>query len=80
MAPGTEMENQHTLIKGYRDLSQEEIDQINAIKGQGLVIKDMLDKISELPGVDARWLAIARTHLQEGFMCAVRSIAKPEGF
>ena len=29
---------------------------------------------------DPRWLAIGRTHLQEGFMAAIRSIAKPTTF
>lgn len=30
--------------------------------------------------VDKRWVAIARTHLQEGFMALTRSVAKPESF
>ena len=30
--------------------------------------------------IDKRWLAIAKTDLQKGFMSLVRSIAKPETF
>ena len=28
---------------------------------------------------DARWKSIARTHIQQGFMAAVRAIARPHG-
>ena len=37
----------------------------------------------EAPGavwVDARWLAIGRTELQQGLMAWTRAIARPEGF
>lgn len=41
------MENQHKLIKGYRDLSQEEIDLMNKIKELasqvGEVVKQVVD-------------------------------------
>ena len=30
--------------------------------------------------IDPRWLAIGRTHLQEGFMAVIRAIARPETF
>ncbi len=55
------MDNQHKLIKGYRDLTQDEIDLMNA-------------------SIDKRWLIIAKTDLQKGFMSLIRSIAKPETF
>jgi hypothetical protein len=28
--------------------------------------------------IDPRWMAVAKTHLQEGFMAFVRAIAQPE--
>jgi hypothetical protein len=83
------MENQHRKIKGYRDLSQAEIDIMNKIKATGEQVRELLNGISygnpsggEAPeGIaDARWLAIAKTDLQKGFMSLVRSIAKPESF
>lgn len=75
------MDNQHRLIKGYGELMREEIDAINAIKtvadSVGKVIKD----VEQLPcGVDMRWVAIARTELQQGFMALARAVARPEGF
>lgn len=73
------MENQHKLISGYRDLSQEEIDLVNAIKEKGNEIGAIFDGLDAMD-VDKRWLAIGRTHLQQGIMATIRSITKPEGF
>lgn len=74
------MDNQHKLIKGYRDLSQLEIDNMNAVKAQGQALEQMLIDVESIPGVDIRWVSIARTHLQQGLMAAVRSIAQPTTF
>lgn len=82
------MDNQHTLIKGYRDLSQAEIDVINQIKEAGARVGTLVDRLNEMQRGDAnspvlpdqRWVAIGRTHLQQGFMALVRSVAKPTGF
>ncbi|TXH57943.1 MAG: hypothetical protein E6Q97_03505 [Desulfurellales bacterium] len=79
------MDNQHKLIKGYRDLSQAEIDLMN--DGKGLA-EQVGAWIAKLEGFDAdrtedpdkRWLAIGKTHLQQGFMAAIRAIAKPTTF
>lgn len=71
------MENQHKLIKGYRDLSQSEIDGMNSIKALEVGTGELFKQITEIDGVDQRSLALAKTKLQEGFMWFVRSIAKP---
>lgn len=71
------MENQHKLIKGYRDLSQSEIDGMNSIKALEVDTGELFKQITEIDGVDQRSLALAKTKLQEGFMWFVRSIAKP---
>jgi uncharacterized protein (UPF0335 family) len=42
------LENQHQKIKGYRELSQEEIDLMNEIKEHGEVTKALLNKINLL--------------------------------
>ena len=73
------MDNQHKLIKGYRDLSPEEVHAMNRIKEVGNMIGEIVDRLSE-EDVDKRWLAIAKTDLQKGFMALVRSVAKPDGF
>ena len=74
------MDNQHKKIKGYRDLSQTEIDDMNQIKGKAAEVGELIEALEESPEIYKRWLAIAKTDLQKGFMAATRSIAKPGFF
>jgi hypothetical protein len=74
------MDNQHKKIKGYRDLSQDEIDMMNALKEIATKVGEVLDVMETVEDIDQRWLAIGKTDLQKGFMAAIRSIAKPESF
>ena len=74
------MDNQHKQIKGYRDLNQQEINAMNAIKDLAAKVGDMIDALEDHPDIDKRWLAVAKTDLQKGFMSAVRSVAKPDSF
>jgi len=74
------MENQHQLIAGYRDLTQQEIDLINEIKKNGNDLGLAIDAIEKMPNVDRRMAAIARTQIQLGLMALIRAIAKPQGF
>ena len=41
------MKNQHEHIKGYRDLSQGEIDLINEIKSAGVMLQMIVDKVQK---------------------------------
>jgi len=74
------MDNQHRKIKGYRELSQEEIDLMNDVKSVGIVLQELFDKLEAMHEVDKRWLAIGKTDLQKGLMATTRSIARPEFF
>lgn len=74
------MENQHKLIKGYRDLSQDEIDMMNRVKELQQEVGQLLNELEVHPSTDKRWCSIAKTDLQKGFMSLVRSVAKPIGF
>ncbi len=74
------VDNQHKQIKGYRDLSQEEIDAMNACKALAISVGGAIEHLEQQPDIDKRWLAIAKTDLQKGFMSLIRSIAKPETF
>lgn len=76
----TVADNQHKKIVGYRDLTEEEIVFINKVKVQGELVGQLLDEIAEVADVDKRWLAIAKTDLQKGFMFATRAIAQPTSF
>ena len=77
------MENQHRKIKGYRELTQEEIDLMNTIKEKGVELEELIEKIDSLTGdktADKRWLDIGKTDLQKGLMALTRSVAKPTFF
>jgi len=74
------MKNQHKKIKGYRDLTQEEIDTMNEIKELGVKLGDLTAKISNMDNIDLRWLHIGQTDLQKGLMSVTRSVARPETF
>lgn len=74
------MENQHRRIEGYRELNQGDIDDINYVKNVARTVEQMISDIEANQEYDQRWMSIARTDLQKGFMAAVRSIAKPDFF
>ena len=74
------MENQHKKIKGYRDLSQEEIDLMNEAKALSEKVGELVEKILLSDGTDGRWVSIGKTNLQQGFMAVIRGIAKPTTF
>lgn len=74
------MENQHREIKGYRELSQTDINLMNSAKTLANELGSLIDQLYENDEIDKRWLAIAKTDLQKGIMSLVRSIAKPESF
>ena len=74
------MKDQHTKITGYRDLSQGEIDAMNAVKAEGARLELVIEELRVNSNIDQRWVDIAETHLQQGVMAAVRSIARPNSF
>lgn len=74
------MQDQHKHIKGYRDLSKDEIELINYAKGLAAEVGTLCDKLDTLEGLDKRWLAIGKTDLQKGFMSLIRGIAQPTTF
>lgn len=73
------MENQHRQIKGYRELSQEEIDLMNMVKVKGAEIGELIQKLEEID-TDKRWLEIGKTNIQQGLMAVTRAIAQPGFF
>ena len=74
------MDNQHTMIKGYRDLSESEIKAMNEVKHHGEILDDLCELMEACASVDQRWVAIGKTHLQQGIMALVRAVAKPTTF
>lgn len=74
------MENQHRQIKGYRDLSQAEIDLMNKIKVAGAELGALVNELRSQPTLDQRWVSIGATDLQTGLMALTRSVAQPTLF
>ena len=75
------MKDQHEKISGYRDLSQAEIDEMNALKGVEAYMGGWLANMARIVPADdsdaQRWLSIARSHLETGFMYAIKAVARP---
>jgi len=74
------VKDQHKKIKGYRDLTQEEIDAMNEVKEMGAKVQQLVDKLQANSELDQRWISIGRTQLQQGFMALTRGITKPGFF
>lgn len=74
------MENQHQQIKGYRELTQVEIDLMNEVKTKGAELGELIQKLRTTEGLDQRWVSIGATDFQTGLMALTRSIAKPTFF
>ena len=74
------MDDQHKHIKGYRDLSQAEIDAMNRVKVAAESIRVLIEDLQQMPDLDKRWVAIGTTNLQQGFMALTRAIAQPTTF
>jgi hypothetical protein len=81
------MDNQHRQIKGYRDLSQAEIDVMNEVKTKAAEVGALVEKLRGMVGIpgsaaaiDQRWISIGATHLQQGFMALTRGVTRPDFF
>lgn len=77
-------------IKGYRQLTQVEVDLMNEGKELAEQVGAWIDKLrtmngvsntnQENPALDQRWVNIGATQLQQGFMAVIRGIAQPTTF
>lgn len=74
------MDNQHRRIKGYRELSQEDIDLMNEIKEKGAELGELIAKLRSTETLDQRWVSIGATDFQTGLMALTRSVAQPTFF
>ena len=74
------MDNQHRKIAGYRELTSDEIEMMNTVKGVGIELGVLVETLREMEAIDQRWVSIGVTDLQKGLMALTRSVAKPEFF
>lgn len=73
----SQQQHQPMPVSGYTTQPQEAIDIVNCNKRIEEDILRMLDAYKENPNIDQRWVAISRTHIEQGFMAMNRSIFKP---
>lgn len=67
-------------IEGYRVLTQDEKERINALKNSEARIFEQLDDHEKcIDGINYHSTGIAREYIQTGFMWAIRAIARPNG-
>lgn len=65
-------------IKGYTTQPETTVSMVNANKELEERLLRMLDVLADAGAADPRWLAIARTNIEQGFMALNRAIFKPQ--
>ena len=74
------MKDQHTKIIGYRDLSQKELDAMNAVKDAGNALGALIEDLQKQDGLDQRFVALGKSDIQKGLAMVIRGIAQPSTF
>jgi hypothetical protein len=65
-------------VKGYTTQTQDAVDLVNGNKQTEEMILRLMDGLAKDGRADPRWLAVARTHFEQGYMALNRAIFKPE--
>lgn len=65
-------------VAGYTAQIDENVLLVNMNKRDEESILRSIDLYAMNPKVDKRWLAIAKTHIEQGFMAMNRAIFKPQ--
>ena len=69
-----------TPVTGYRQLTAEELALMNEGKALAIQVGAFIGKLMADPDTDKRWVNIGQTQLQQGFMAALRGVARPTTF
>lgn len=72
------MDHKGLPVKGYTDQPGWKVRVVNEHKVSEEILLRMMDAYGESGEVDPRWLAIARTHLEQGFMALNRAVFQPQ--
>ena len=70
-------EHQGLPVAGYKPQSDEKVQIVNHNKEIEEICLRILDTLKTENWVDQRWLAIGRTHIEEGFMAVNRAVFQP---
>jgi hypothetical protein len=64
-------------VEGYRKQSEDNVALVNKNKRIEEEVLRLLEDLASMSDTDKRWLAIGRTHIEQGFMAVNRSIFRP---
>jgi len=64
-------------VAGYQPQTTTAVDRVNGHKITEERVLRMIDTLQATGEADPRWLAIARTHIETGFMALNRSVFQP---
>jgi hypothetical protein len=68
------------MTKRYQDITPEEQVLVDKIQETADLVGKLTNAINEIGPTDQRWVAIARTQMQLGFMALKRAVYRPDGF
>lgn len=66
-----------STVKGYRTLTPGDIEVMNRLKDVSRHFLSLLETSKET-GADPRWLAMAKTQMQQACMFGCRAVAQPD--
>lgn len=92
----TQAQDARLSTPGYRQLSEQEQAQVQAIRDLGAQMREVVDAIATTASAAVshrssqdemnsatealRWASTARTHMQTGLMCLTRAVTRPDFF
>lgn len=65
-------------VAGYTTQTDAKVSKVNEFKQDEERLLRKIDDIMAGEGFDKRWAAVARTHIQEGFMALNRAVFQPQ--
>jgi hypothetical protein len=73
----TDYEHAPLPVEGYQPQPDTNVQRVNHNKRMEEEVLRRLDVLKTFTDIDHRWLAIGKTHIEEGFMAINRSIFRP---
>lgn len=70
-------QHQGLPVAGYTTQSDDRVATVNINKQIEEQVLRRLDELQGIAGIDGRWLAIGRTHVEQAFMAINRAVFRP---
>lgn len=74
----TDQKHDGLPVAGYAPQSSRNVGLVNDNKVLEEQVLRQLDHLFSVEGLDKRWLSVARTHVEEGFMAMNRAVFQPK--